>query len=178
MCILDFWYTISNSRILRSFSWVKDFIIIYLVANSCKAWYWIKCEEYSCSIDQKMIQLFGKSNLVIGLFLNSLLLLTVSFAKKMYIYSGGIYCACSLLLLLLGHASSLTPLFSPQVLRDEHELEDARWFSREEVRTAVELSCVDPMPWLKSSGDRPSFVVPPPMTIAHCLMRYWLANTV
>ncbi len=42
---------------------------------------------------------------------------------------------------------------------DAHELEAARWFTRDEVRAALE--------------DRADFGVPPPLAIAHQLIRHW-----
>jgi NAD+ diphosphatase len=43
---------------------------------------------------------------------------------------------------------------------DPHELESARWFTRDQVRAALE--------------DRGEFGVPPPLAIAHQLIRYWV----
>ena len=47
---------------------------------------------------------------------------------------------------------------------DETELEDARWFTRDEVARAV------------AGGADAPFVAPPAVAIAHQLMRWWLAR--
>ncbi len=47
---------------------------------------------------------------------------------------------------------------------DVHELEDARWFSRDAVRLA-----------LAGSAEAP-FVAPPPFAIAHTLLTAWAAG--
>ncbi|MEW6271654.1 MAG: NAD(+) diphosphatase [Thermodesulfobacteriota bacterium] len=46
------------------------------------------------------------------------------------------------------------------VVVDRHELEDARWFTREEVRAAL-------------AGGTPQLALPPPLAIAHQLARAW-----
>jgi len=43
---------------------------------------------------------------------------------------------------------------------DRHELEEADWFTRDEVRAAL-------------SAATPRLAVPPPMAIAHHLIRAW-----
>ncbi len=42
---------------------------------------------------------------------------------------------------------------------DKHELEDARWFTRDQVRAALE--------------ERGDFGVPPPLAIAYQLIKNW-----
>ena len=49
---------------------------------------------------------------------------------------------------------------SDAVTVDHRELEDARWFSRSEVKAALE-------------APTPDLVLPPPMAIAHHLIRRW-----
>src|SRR5690606_35976659 len=46
---------------------------------------------------------------------------------------------------------------------DETELEDARWFKRQEVAEALERA-----------GDSASFVPPPPQAVAYHMLRWWL----
>jgi NAD+ diphosphatase len=46
---------------------------------------------------------------------------------------------------------------------DKTELEDARWFERERVLRA-----------LRDPASEPDFAVPPPMAIAHHLIRAWV----
>jgi NAD+ diphosphatase len=46
---------------------------------------------------------------------------------------------------------------------DRDELEDARWFTREEVREAV------------AGSVEAAFIAPPPFAIAHSLLAHWLA---
>ena len=46
---------------------------------------------------------------------------------------------------------------------DETELDDARWFTRDEVRQSLD----------SATGDGP-FKAPPPVAIAHTLLRWWL----
>lgn len=46
---------------------------------------------------------------------------------------------------------------------DETELDDARWFTRDEVREA-----------LASGRDGGAFIAPPPFAIAHTLMTWWI----
>jgi len=48
---------------------------------------------------------------------------------------------------------------------DRTELEDARWFAREEIAEALE-----------KGQDAMSFVPPPPQTVAHHMLRWWLEN--
>ena len=53
---------------------------------------------------------------------------------------------------------------SEAITRDVHELEDARWFSRDQVRGAL-------------AGDpQAGFIAPPPYAIAHTLLAAWLAG--
>jgi len=49
---------------------------------------------------------------------------------------------------------------------DPKELEEARWFSRDEVEAAIE------------SREGASFLCPPRQTIAHQLLRHWLFDSV
>ena len=49
---------------------------------------------------------------------------------------------------------------SEEIQLDLSELEEARWFGRDEVRAAL-------------AGDSKRFSVPPPMAIAHHLVRAW-----
>ena len=49
---------------------------------------------------------------------------------------------------------------------DEEELEEARWFTREEVVEAMQ-----------TDGQSGPFNVPPPAAIAHSLLRWWLEKT-
>ncbi|KAF2347808.1 NUDIX hydrolase domain [Trinorchestia longiramus] len=65
---------------------------------------------------------------------------------------------------------------SDQVLVDRTELQAARWCSRTEVEEAIKASEENPVPWLGSVEA--SLMLPPPMTIAHCLIRNWLNTTV
>lgn len=66
-----------------------------------------------------------------------------------------------------------------QICIDEDEIESARWFSREEVATALALSQSDPIPWFNRDKEAPPppLLVPPSLTIAHRLMKLWLATT-
>ncbi|XP_018017661.1 NAD-capped RNA hydrolase NUDT12 isoform X2 [Hyalella azteca] len=88
-----------------------------------------------------------------------------------------------------------------EVSLDTSELQDGRWWSRAEVEAAVTASAANGSPWsltasaaggspwsLTSSaaGGSPWFssepktaalLLPPPMTIAHCLIRHWLETT-
>jgi NAD+ diphosphatase len=50
---------------------------------------------------------------------------------------------------------------SEQVTVARDELDDARWFARDELARAL-------------AGQHPEMFVPPPMAIAHHLMRAWL----
>ncbi|MCB1488808.1 MAG: NAD(+) diphosphatase [Bauldia sp.] len=59
--------------------------------------------------------------------------------------------------LMIGcHGEALTT----DITRDEVELEDARWFGRDEVRSIL-------------AGTHPTLKCPPPIAIAHKLIRYW-----
>ena len=51
-----------------------------------------------------------------------------------------------------------------EITRDPNELEDARWFTREEVLAVFE-----------KTGT--AFMCPPRQTIAHQLLRHWLSET-
>lgn len=51
------------------------------------------------------------------------------------------------------------------------ELQDARWFSREEARTMLERS-------VKKSWAAGELLVPPPLAIAHALISRWVSGTV
>jgi len=50
---------------------------------------------------------------------------------------------------------------SEEISIDPAEIEEARWFERDEVRQAL-------------AGDAGDLVVPPPFAIAHHLIRAWL----
>jgi NAD+ diphosphatase len=52
---------------------------------------------------------------------------------------------------------------SPALTIDEAELEDARWFSQEEVAAAM------------AGTAEAAFIAPPPFAIAHSLLAHWLA---
>jgi len=51
---------------------------------------------------------------------------------------------------------------SEEIRVDAHELEDARWFTRDDVRAALD-------------GKNPELALPPPLAIAHQLVRAWVA---
>jgi NAD+ diphosphatase len=53
-----------------------------------------------------------------------------------------------------------------EIRLDPEELEDARWFSRSELRQALGR-------WREGAGLR----LPPPITIAHQLAAHWLEET-
>ena len=55
---------------------------------------------------------------------------------------------------------------SRDITLDREELEDGRWFPREEVRAMLERRHPD------------GLVTPPPMAIAHHLVRSWVEGTV
>jgi NAD+ diphosphatase len=59
---------------------------------------------------------------------------------------------------------------------DTHELEAARWFSREELRQMLSRSALtsppSPLP-----DKRTPYRLPPPLGIAHHLVRVWLDTT-
>ena len=62
--------------------------------------------------------------------------------------------------LMIGcHANAVTT----EIVKDDHEMDDVRWFSRDEVQLALEG---------KSTGLR----VPGPTAIAHHLIKVWAAN--
>ncbi len=52
-----------------------------------------------------------------------------------------------------------------EIVIDEREIEDARWFTRGEVAEALE-----------KGPESTSFVPPPPQAIAHTLLGWWLEN--
>lgn len=52
---------------------------------------------------------------------------------------------------------------SEEIRVDAHELEDARWFTREDVRLALD-------------GKNKELALPPPLAIAHQLVRAWVAG--
>ncbi|GMN04080.1 NAD(+) diphosphatase [Erythrobacter sp. MTPC3] len=55
---------------------------------------------------------------------------------------------------------------------DVEELEEARWFSREEVEHAVQHSR-----GYEGDGTETAFTAPPPTAIAHSLLKWWLEKT-
>nr|XP_053640243.1 NAD(P)H pyrophosphatase NUDT13, mitochondrial-like isoform X3 [Cherax quadricarinatus] len=59
---------------------------------------------------------------------------------------------------------------------DENELQDARWFSRDEISTAVDR--INANPYLRLRGN-PSGVlfIPPPGAIAYHLISHWVKGT-
>lgn len=57
---------------------------------------------------------------------------------------------------------------STVIKRDEHELEDVRWFTRDETIAMLERST-----GVADTGD--AHIPPPKGAIAHQLMRDWLA---
>ncbi len=52
-----------------------------------------------------------------------------------------------------------------QITIDGHELEEARWFGREELRSILAGAEVGPGPW-----------IPPPIAVAHHLIQRWVAR--
>jgi NAD+ diphosphatase len=56
--------------------------------------------------------------------------------------------------------------FSESIDFDCNELEDARWFSKEDVQSAIHVA---EKGWVSSSGC----FVPPPFAIAHHLIKHW-----
>lgn len=56
---------------------------------------------------------------------------------------------------------------------DKNEIEDARWFSTEELAAALALSSNDPSLRLKNKGGDLVWVPPKP-TIANSLLTAWL----
>lgn len=56
----------------------------------------------------------------------------------------------------IGYADSL------ELVIDENEIEDARWFTRDDVMAAM------------TSAEDAAFLPPPPQAIAHDLLRWWL----
>lgn len=57
---------------------------------------------------------------------------------------------------------ALADALSDEIIIDHDELEDARWFTRDEVRAML-------------SGTHPDgLIAPPPIAIAHALMRFWV----
>ncbi len=51
-----------------------------------------------------------------------------------------------------------------RLIVDRTELEDARWFTREEVASAM----------AGQGAETPAFIAPPPVAIAHHLLKWWL----
>lgn len=54
------------------------------------------------------------------------------------------------------------------IVIDTTELEDARWFTREEVRYAMEA--------VETGAEDGAFIAPPPFAVAHHLLKWWLAR--
>jgi NAD+ diphosphatase len=50
------------------------------------------------------------------------------------------------------------------IVIDETELDDARWFTREEVRYAM------------TGAEDGAFIAPPPFAVAHHLLKWWLTR--
>jgi len=67
---------------------------------------------------------------------------------------------------------------------DGDELEDAQWFSREQVETLMSRSLNPRLPTRRTSSDSSSsdaglianLFIPPPQAIAHHLIKHWLSN--
>lgn len=67
---------------------------------------------------------------------------------------------------------------------DDNELEDAQWFSRDEVSVAMSRSMNPRLPTRRTSQDietdesaiMANMFVPPPQAIAHQLIKHWLAG--
>lgn len=57
-----------------------------------------------------------------------------------------------------------------QVCVDHEELEDARWFSLQEIEEALRLK----KPPRNPEGETPTLWVPPSYAIAHKLIREWV----
>jgi NAD+ diphosphatase len=54
----------------------------------------------------------------------------------------------------------------PAITIDKTELDDARWFTREEVVYAME--------GLKTGREDGAFIAPPPFAVAHHLLKWWI----
>lgn len=62
--------------------------------------------------------------------------------------------------LMLGCMAEVT---SKELTLDDHEIDDARWITKDEALAAI-------------NGDTaPDFMLPPPLAIAHTLIRHWLS---
>lgn len=57
------------------------------------------------------------------------------------------------------------------VIVNQQELESAQWFTREELKTALDAS-IDVMN--RNKASLPNIFVPPPFAIAHHLIRSWV----
>jgi NAD+ diphosphatase len=66
---------------------------------------------------------------------------------------------------------------SDEITVDTKELEEARWFTREEVKEALERSTVafDPNAWEVTKVTETRF--PLPIAIAHQLIKYWCLSS-
>lgn len=64
--------------------------------------------------------------------------------------------------LMLGCLAAAT---STCIAVDQHEIEEARWFSRQQVTESL------------MKGARPALLVPPRQTIAHQLLRHWMGTS-
>ena len=53
-----------------------------------------------------------------------------------------------------------------EITIDKTELDDARWFTREEVVYAME--------GLKTGREDGAFIAPPPFAVAHHLLKWWI----
>ncbi|XP_033101391.1 nucleoside diphosphate-linked moiety X motif 13-like [Anneissia japonica] len=68
--------------------------------------------------------------------------------------------------LMIGCYATIIPGTAHQMSLDEKELEDARWMSREEVKSVLESNT-------RSKAGRSSIWFPPPGAIAHHLIKHW-----
>ncbi|XP_062518431.1 NAD(P)H pyrophosphatase NUDT13, mitochondrial-like isoform X2 [Corticium candelabrum] len=72
--------------------------------------------------------------------------------------------------LMLGFHATLNTQISPfrhSIDVDHNELEDARWYKRQDIQSAI-------LTWSAKSQLKSDFIVPPPFTIAHQLMKHWV----
>ncbi|XP_077999692.1 NAD(P)H pyrophosphatase NUDT13, mitochondrial-like [Glandiceps talaboti] len=73
--------------------------------------------------------------------------------------------------LMLGCHARLKPNTTDQISIDKQELEDARWFHREEIKEVMNLQSKDSSARIPNPGA--SFWLPPPIAIAHHLIKSW-----